>query len=142
MEAQILDADCVQVGTSDPTWTHKFRSNNVSYLQHPGIQEYPRKSLVKGLVFAVRLWCRTIDGRSLCVVVANPWSTSYRKLKQTTQRATMEDVAQRLQYELNAFSRSGGNEDANVKVVYKKNDLRISPRSLESSGRSLALVSN
>ena len=120
MEAQILDVDAVQVGTADPAWTRQFRSNQVSYLLHPGTREYSRRISVLGAVFAVRIWCRTADGRSLCVVVCNPWSTSYRKLKRDVQTATLEALAQRLQHELNAAARSGSNEDADVSVVYKK----------------------
>jgi len=120
MEAQIFDVDAVQVGTGDPAWTRLFRSNQVSYLCSPSAREYSRRVSIQGAVFAVRLWCRTRDGKSLCVVICNPWGTSYRRLKRSTATPTLEALALNLQRELNAASRSGSTEDADVGVVFKK----------------------
>ena len=83
MDAQILDADCVQVGKGAhaASWLGSLRTNEAIYSATPDAKEIGRRDEQEGYAYVVRLWCRTATGESVCVLVADPWSTSYRKLK-------------------------------------------------------------
>ena len=125
MEAQILDADCVQVGTPDASWARRLRANDASYLRQHNAKEYPKNEAVSGASYVVRLWCRCKSGASLCVSVVDPWATSYIKLKEASD-PTLECLAQKLQTEL---SRLGV---AEVSVVRKRttSGFRVDPATL------------
>lgn len=118
MDAQILDVDCVQVGKGAhaAAWLSDLRTNAASYFTSPDAQEICRRTKEKGYAYVVRLWCRTSTGASVCVAVADPWSTSYRKLKSI---GGLDSLAKAVQEELNAKAQNvSGMVD--VSVVYKK----------------------
>ena len=80
MEAQLLDVDCVQLGDGSDAWCAAFRENSAHYGRDSNVIEISRRDRRSGYCYAVRLWCRCRDGRSLCILVVDPWSTSYRRL--------------------------------------------------------------
>lgn len=116
MEAQILDADCVQVSTGDPAWCAKLRSGASIYLEHSCAREYSRHKCVREAVYVTRLWCRTTTGLSLCVVIADAWNTSYRRLH---LGGDFGSLTKRLQCELSAAAR-GVSTLSEISVVRKK----------------------
>lgn len=125
----MLDADCVQVGTGDARWLRSFRGNEAAYLETVNAREHDKRSRAEGVAYAVRLWCRSTTGQSLCVVVADPWSTSYRRLHPSP---ALPALAQRVQLELNTKGKTGG-AMAEVSVVYKKttNGFQADPVTLQ-----------
>ena len=118
MNAQILDADCAQVGKGAhaASWLGSLRTNAVLYSATPDANEIGRRDEQQGYAFVVRLWCRSLTGDSVCVLVADPWSTSYRKLKPV---GGLETLASAVQEELNEKNQNVGGM-ADVSVVYKK----------------------
>ncbi len=135
MDAQILDADCVQVGVPrNPRWLRKLRNNEESYLQISGPKEFHRRnnSRQADVAFVVRIWCRTASGESLCLVVADPWSTSYRKLR---PGGNLEIFAKAVREELNDLSKTGGGM-VETEVVFRHSTNGFHPAkdgSLETS---------
>jgi DNA polymerase elongation subunit (family B) len=127
MEAQILDADCAQALAPDPTWARRLRANESAYFRQHDAKELSRRQSARGASFIVRLWCRVKDGRSLCVVVADPWSTSYTKLK-TVSPSALECLAQKLQAELNGL---GGAAEAGLVYRRTTNGFRADPETLQ-----------
>lgn len=118
MDAQILDADCVQVGKGPhaAAWIADLRSNAVTFDSTSDATEIGRRDRQKGYAYVVRLWCRTSRGESICVLVADPWSTSYRRLKSV---GGLENLARAVQDEMNTKAQNvGGLVD--VSIVYRK----------------------
>ena len=131
MDAQILDVDCVQVGRGehDASWLASLRTNAVLYSATPDAKEIGKYARARGYAYVVRLWCRTTSSDSICVLVADPWSTSYRKLKPV---GGLENLARAMQEELNAKAQNVGGM-ADVCIVFKKstNGYEADPETLQ-----------
>ena len=82
MNALIIDVDCVQIGIQDnrSSWNEEVRINSVDTFQTKHI-EVNKKEARCGYTYVVRLWCRTEEEKSICILICDPWSTMYRQLR-------------------------------------------------------------
>lgn len=119
MDAQILDVDCAQVGLGkhECAWSASFRAGTVRLSETGRATQVQRRDRQKGYTYVVRLWCRTKEGMSICVVVSDPWSTSYRLLKEKPA-SELANLAAQLQRDLCAKAGAGGL--AEVRVVRRR----------------------
>ena len=119
MDAQILDVDCAQVGLgrNECSWSASFRAGSATLATTSRATQVHKRDRQKGYTFVVRLWCRTQQGLSLCVVVSDAWSTSYRLLKERPA-SELGNLAAQVQNDLCARAGAGGL--AEVRVVRRR----------------------
>ena len=100
MLLRILDADAVQL-SADAGWLSRLRANETSYEEGLSVREHCRRAQVGGreAVFCARVWCRAQSGESVCLVVPDATSTSYRRCVEAPQlerlARAVEDALQR-----------------------------------------------
>jgi DNA polymerase delta subunit 1 len=76
----VVDAETCQVSL-DPKCVALLRRNGLQWTDASKTwKEHERRERVPGACYLVRIWGRTADGRSVCVVVPDACSTSYRRL--------------------------------------------------------------
>lgn len=96
MEVFLLDADTCQVSHSQAEYVSGLRKNARAWAD-TGVswKEHDKRAPVRNgpSSYVVRLWGRTRSGLSVCVVVANPVSTSYRRLCSRVHRSKLEALA-------------------------------------------------
>lgn len=94
MDVLLLDAETCQVSLNAGAVaalrlnTKIWADTTVSWKEHN-----KRERLKEASCFLVRLWGRAADGRSVCVVVPDAMSTSYRKLSPRFSEAQLQDLA-------------------------------------------------
>ena len=117
MDVQIIDADCVQIGkgAAEVDWVTKLRANEATFLTTFDATEIGKRENKRGFVYVVRLWGRSRQGRSVCLLVVDAWSTSYRKLVATPH---LELVVREVSTELGRLA--GSASQSEVSVVYRK----------------------
>lgn len=118
MEAQLLDVETCQVAL-DACWVSRLRQGSISWADPTrSWRELSRKTKFKEASYAVRLWGRTLDGRSICVMVTDPVSTVYRRLDDSTcSPGKLHELASAIE---DALKIPGlGSDSARVKVVWR-----------------------
>ena len=113
MDVLIVDVDCAQLGIKRESFSESLRNNNINVFETPHIEKNKRDK-ERGFTYVVRLWCRTRDGQSICVLICDPWSTTYRLLEDKPEkdlRKKLDDLKQSL-----AIS----NVFINLKLVFRK----------------------
>lgn len=117
MEIQLLDAEACQIALDGPRVV-RFRQGTARW-DDPSLcwREVDRKAKVEEASYLVRLWGRTRDGKSVCVVVCDAVSTFYRRLSTTHSPSRLAALADKVaEYVANpALGPSG----ATVDVVYR-----------------------
>jgi len=100
MDAQIVDVEGGQVKAAydDLSWRNRFRRNEVQ-LDEDDVAYVPLRKADRDAVFYVRLWCRSTEGKSLCVVVCDAQREVYRRLfrgSSEVQAAVQTELERRL----------------------------------------------
>ena len=117
VDFQILDADTTHLTSCNSEVLSSFRENHVAWCDGcSDLRELKRSAAMKDerSVLLVRLWGRTADGKSVCVVVCDACVTMYRKLACTPSRA------QRVKDDLQGLLRTNlSPERASVSIVWR-----------------------
>lgn len=100
MELQIVDVEGGQAKAaySEPGWRNRFRRNEVR-LHDDEVVYVPLRKADRDAVYYVRLWCRSLDGRSVCILVCDAQRELYRRVYRGTveeQRVLQGELERRL----------------------------------------------
>jgi hypothetical protein len=123
--------DCVHVGKGAhaASWLGSLRTNEALFSGTLIAKEISRGDEQQGYAYVVRRWCRTSTGKSVCVLIVDPWSTSYRKLKLV---GGLEDLAEAMQEELDQEAQNvSGMADASVAYMKTTNGCEADPEILQ-----------
>ena len=118
MDLLLLDAETCQISLNGKA-VASLRSNAQRWAD-PGMpwKEHEKRDRVKEpSCYLVRLWGRTAEGRSVCVVVPDATSTSYRRLSPRFAERQLEELAATV--ERNLEPPSLGRSAASVSVVWR-----------------------
>jgi len=84
LDVQIVDIEAVQVKASTgsgPEWISSLRMNATKLDVDNNYETVPVRKPEPDAAFLVRLWCRTAQGQSLCIVVCDATRNVYRRLR-------------------------------------------------------------
>jgi DNA polymerase delta subunit 1 len=84
LDVQLVDLDACQVKAvvgSGGAWIQALRSNRLRLDGGNAYEQVPLHRPDPHACFLVRLWCRSSCGKSVCVVICDPWRHVYRRLR-------------------------------------------------------------
>ena len=84
LDVQIVDVEDIQVKAATgggPDWISSFRLNTTKLDYENNYERVPIRKPDPEAAFLVRIWCRTSQGESLCIVVCDATRQVYRRLR-------------------------------------------------------------
>ena len=112
-----MDAETSQVSL-DVACVALLRRNGIQWADpNKSWKEHDKRERVRDACYLVRLWGRTADGRSVCVVVPDAMTTSYRLLDSKFRKPQLEALAAAIGRELEP--RGLGPSAAKVSLVWR-----------------------